>query len=210
MNAKKKDAWTFLLSLGVGFLFVFLLVGMMQQGRQAPAETLGTTVGKKMEDQPGMKLGERPAPSRLTDLEGRAVDPLAPGAGAPGSTILSFTSRRCPKCSDEAAVWKRLAERSGGLRTFVVSLDSDRQEVRRYAEAYELGELSVLYDATENGALGAFNIHVMPQYLVFDPQGRLVHRDLGYWSASYQSEGQRADAILAAARGRPQGAANER
>jgi hypothetical protein len=189
MNAKKKDAWILLLSVLVGFLIVFVLVGLARQSRQGSQMAVG-----RMEDQPGMKLGERPPRSPLKDLQGRTVDPFA---GAPGYTILCFTSRRCPKCSDEAAVWRNLTSRSNGVHTFVVSMESKPEEVGRYVEAYGLSDLSVLYDGEENAVLKAFNIHIMPQYLVFDLQRKLIHRDLGYISAKNLSARERADAILA-------------
>jgi hypothetical protein len=74
-------------------------------------------------------------------------------------------------------------------------------EVRRYVEAYKLGDLQVVYDTKVQGVFRAFNIHILPQYLVFDAQGTVIHRDLGFTSAKNVSSRERAESILAATKG---------
>lgn len=188
---KRKEAIGFTLSTLLGFLLVFVAaVGMHLRDHKEPM--FGT-----LEEAPGMKPGEVAAMSSLTDLEGRTVPLFGP---ASDYVVLSFTSRKCPGCSDEAPVWKTLSREGAAHRTrmFLVSADSNIQDIRRYLAAYDLSGVTTVYDP-KGKILESFKIELMPQYLLFDRNGRLIHREVGYSKATGVDPEKRAGRILAAA-----------
>lgn len=143
----------------------------------------------------GMKPGDLAKVSRLQDLQGRAVDLFGHGE----YVLLCFFSRTCPVCVDESEFWRvvRKVGQRRGVKTFLVTTDTTAEELRRYVQAYGIGDLPLLYDP--RGGLGErFKVDTVPQYLLFDSRGRLLHREIGGVEPEADLE-ERALSILAAA-----------
>jgi hypothetical protein len=110
----------------------------------------------------------------VTDLDGRAVTPLAPGAPA---TVLIFTAVDCPISDRYAPEVRRLAGRfaAAGVATWVVYANAGESPAaaRAHAAAFAYG----LPVALDPGGLLAdrARAEVTPEAALFDAAGRLVY-----------------------------------
>lgn len=115
------------------------------------------------------------AQTGVTDLDGRAVAPLAGGAPA---TVLVFTAVDCPISDRYAPEVRRLAARhaAAGVRFWLVYPNAGEKPAaaRAHAAAFDYG-LPVALDAA--GALAdRAGATVTPEVAVFDRAGALVYR----------------------------------
>ena len=178
-----------------GFLLT-LPVALWLRGRaQQPPPQQPMAFGT-FDEIPGLRPGDSVAATTLNGLEGENVDLLK---SEDGYLLLCFFSTECPKCADEAAVWKELIANGpqSQARTFLVATDKDLATLRGYLDAKGLGDLPVLFDP-EGNVESHFKIEFLPQYLLFDRTGKVVHRELGYISAVGMEPAERAQAILGA------------
>lgn len=116
----------------------------------------------------------RAQPSAVTDLDGRAVAPLAAGVPA---TVLVFTAVDCPISDRYAPEVRRLAGRfkAQGIATWIVYANAGERPAaaRDHAAAFAYG-LPVALDP--DGRLAALaQTTVTPEAAVFDAAGRLVY-----------------------------------
>jgi len=148
-------------------------------------------------------------PPAVTDLDGRAVEPL----GSRGvATVLIFTAVDCPISDRYAPEVRRLAARfaATGVRTWIVYANAGESPsaARAHAAAFAYG-LPVILDpdgvlADRAGAV------VTPEAAVFDRSGRRVYRgriddryvDFGV-DRPVPTTHDLADAVAAALDGRP-------
>jgi len=124
-----------------------------------------------------MQRGEIAGARSLTDLQGRPVELFG---GSDERVLLCFFSLSCSGCLEEAKVWRALvkARPRRHVRTFVVTADFSLEDIRRYVRLYDLDDLPVLYDP--QGRVSAhFKVQMVPQYLLFDPRGKLIDRFTG-------------------------------
>jgi hypothetical protein len=110
----------------------------------------------------------------VTDLDGRAVNPLAAGAPA---TALIFTAVDCPISDRYAPEVRRLASRfkAAGVATWIVYANAGESPAaaRAHAAAFAYG-LPVALD--RDGQLAAQGqTAVTPEAAVFDAAGRLAY-----------------------------------
>jgi peroxiredoxin len=150
-----------------------------------------------LDEVPGLEPGEVAILDTLTDLAGQPVDLRA---DSPYLLLCFFSSAICPGCSGEVPVWRSLAAQGKelGVRTVVVTTDTDLAAIRRYVEAYEIADLPVLYDPAGK-VFEKFQIQLLPQYILFNRRGKVLHRALGYSGVQGFEPAERAAAILAAA-----------
>jgi hypothetical protein len=110
----------------------------------------------------------------VTDLDGRAVAPLASGATA---TVLIFTAVDCPISDRYAPEVRRLAGRfaAAGVATWIVYANAGEipAAARAHADAFAYG-LPVALDADGHLASRA-GASVTPEAAVFDAAGRLAY-----------------------------------
>jgi hypothetical protein len=110
----------------------------------------------------------------VSDLDGRAVAPLAPG---PRATVLIFTAVDCPISDRYAPEVRRLAGRfaDAGVATWIVYANAGEvpAEARAHATAFAYG-LPVALDPDGHLAARA-DASVTPEAAVFDAAGRLVY-----------------------------------
>lgn len=114
---------------------------------------------------------QRPA---VTDLDGRPVMPLAPGARG---TVLIFTAVDCPISDRYAPEVRRLAGRfaAAGVATWIVYANAGEAPAaaRAHADAFAYG-LPVALDPDGHLA-GRAEASVTPESAVFDAAGRLAY-----------------------------------
>jgi len=145
---------------------------------------------------PTMQRGEIAGARSLTDLQGRPVELF----GGPNERVLlCFFSLSCSGCLEEAKVWRALVQAGAHrhVRTFVVTADLSLEDIRRYVQLYNLGNLPVLYDA-QGHVTEHFKVQMVPQYLLFDPHGKLINRFIG----DSERQGLTADEMVRAILGR--------
>ena len=116
-------------------------------------------------------------PTRVLDLEGRAVNPLHPPAGVV-ATVLVFTTTDCPVANRYAPEIKRLADRfrDRGVRFWLVyPVPGDTAAVvRTHLSTFAYGLPAVRDTALE--LVAASGVTVTPEVAVADAQGRFVYR----------------------------------
>lgn len=116
----------------------------------------------------------------VTDLDGRAVDPLAAGDGT-RVTVLVFTRTDCPVANQMAPEIERVRTRflRRGVRMWMVYLDPDEplDRIRQHQREYSLGA-PALRDAGHQ-LVGLTGVRVTPEAAVYvhdSASPRLVYR----------------------------------
>lgn len=179
------------LSVTLGFLLTLpVALWLRQRGLEDGQQP---KIGS-IESIPGIKPGESVRVRSFRDLQGGVVDPWK----RENYVILSFFSASsCPKCGEEAELWKNLVARGEQRDTaaFFVATDTDPRAISGFLEANGLSGMPVLYDPKGN-VFEHFKIQFLPQYLLFDATGKLIHRDLGYTGARGLEPAERARKIL--------------
>lgn len=192
MKRSTLENWAVLAFGLIGFSLVVLgYIGVQRHQRRPQSRIVGN-----LQEAPGLRPGDSARISTLQDLDGKPVRLY----GDRDYSVLCFFSVLCAKCFDEIEVWRRLAAADGSrsLRTFLLSVDTDPQKIRKSLAAYGIADLPVLYDPADH-LRENFRIQVMPQYLVLDRQGKVLHRELGYLETLGLTAERRAQSILAAA-----------
>ncbi len=128
---------------------------------------------------------------RTPTLDGPAV---VLGEVAPGTRQVLFVyNTQCPFCLASIPAWQRIAGRLRGnpaATVVAVSLDS-AEATRRYAQQHGLRYPSAILLDARTASLFRFNN--VPQTLVIDERGRVMHSRVGLLQ-----EGPAADSVLAA------------
>lgn len=192
---KLSSSQSLFLTVLVGFLLTLpVALWLRNQAPKPPAEQPPAV--DRPDQVPGIKPGESGKAMSLNDLQGGVTDLLK---SEDGYLLLCFFSTDCPKCAEEAVVWKQVIAEGPrrNARAFLVAADKDLGVLRKYLAANGLGDMPVLYDP-KGGVESHFKIHFLPQYLLFDSTGKVVHREVGYSSALGIEPAQRAQAILGA------------
>lgn len=112
----------------------------------------------------------------LSDLDGRPVELFDGRRGV----VLCFFTLACPGCVDEGEAWRDLAAlgRQRDVRVFAVTANASPDEIRQFAKANAIEDLPILYDPAGK-LFERFRVEGVPQYLLFDRQGRMVYRSIG-------------------------------
>ena len=138
---------------------------------------------------PGVSVGDVVALPELSTLDGTPAS--LKGLAENHMLCVVFTTE-CAACTDDAPLWQALSVEAEKHHTAfrVLSLDDDRERIKRFAEAYEFANLPVLFDPNHQELLNALKISFVPQYLLLSSSGRVLGRWLGaqqYDPAKHQS-----------------------
>lgn len=142
---------------------------------------------------PGLRAGEPATMRALSDLDGRPVELFDGQHG----TVLCFFTLTCPGCVEEGEAWRDLTAlgRQRNVRVFAVTANASPEEIRRFAKANAVEDLPILYDPAGK-LFERFRVEGVPQYLLFDRQGRMVYRSVGDSAPQGFTPHQRAQEIL--------------
>lgn len=93
--------------------------------------------------------------------------------------LCAFFSTACPGCVKDSELWKDLnVEATKKKIAFhLISVDNDRDRVKRFVEAYNIDTLPILLLRDQNAQ--TFKIDYVPQYLLLTSSGKVVKRWMG-------------------------------
>lgn len=153
-------------------LLVLKVAPRVFQSRSPNAPTAGPA---------GLSVGEVVDLPELATLDG---SPASLKGLAENQMLCVVFTTRCSECSEEAPLWQALSAEAAKHHTAfrMVSLDDDRDRVKRFAEAYEFTNLPVLFDPNHQKLSRALKITFVPQYLLLSSSGRV----LGRWTGLQQ------------------------
>ena len=122
----------------------------------------------------GLAEGEVVTLPQLTNLAGETVNLLSPGNER---VLCVFVSNRCPGCTRDADLWRELQkEASNRAADFhLVNVSDDRDQIENFVTTYNLQQLSMLFDP-EQKVGPQLKVGFVPQYILFDRSGRVLHR----------------------------------
>ena len=122
----------------------------------------------------GLTAGEVVALPQLTTLAG---DTVSLGSLGKERLLCVFISTRCPGCTRDAELWQDLqqeaARRHAGF--YLINVSDERAEVEKFVAAYNLEELSILFDPTHKVG-PQLKVGFAPQYILFNRSGQVLHR----------------------------------
>lgn len=122
----------------------------------------------------GLTAGEMVALPQLTTLAGETV---SLGNLGKKRLLCVFISSRCPGCTRDAELWQELDKEAGRRDTsfYVIDVSDERAEVERLVSAYNLQQLSILFDPTHKVG-PELKVGFVPQYILFNENGQVLHR----------------------------------
>jgi peroxiredoxin len=137
------------------------------------------------EGRAGLAIGEAVELPELSTLDG---SPASLKGLAENYMLCAVFTTKCSGCAQDAPLWQDLAAEAKKRHTAfrMISLDDDRDRVKRFAEAYEFANLSVLFDPNHQKLAQAWKITFVPQYLLLSSSGRV----LGRWEGIQRLEPQ--------------------
>lgn len=122
----------------------------------------------------GLNVGETVDLPQLTTPGGEIVDLSRVGKER---LLCVFISTRCPGCTRDAELWQELnreaVKRNAGF--YLIDVSDERAEVERFVAAYNLQQLSILFDPTHKVG-PQLKVGFVPQYILFAQNGYVVHR----------------------------------
>jgi peroxiredoxin len=122
----------------------------------------------------GLNVGETVDLPQLTTPGGEIVDLSRVGKER---LLCVFISTRCPGCTRDAELWQELnreaVKRNAGF--YLIDVSDERAEVERFVAAYNLQQLSILFDPTHKVG-PQLKVGFVPQYILFAQNGHVVHR----------------------------------
>lgn len=122
----------------------------------------------------GLTSGEVVVLPQLSTLGGETIN-----LGSSGSERLLcvFISTHCPGCTRDAVLWQELHKEAATRDTafYLIDVNDERDEVDRFVIAYNLQQLSILYDPTHKVG-PQLKVGFVPQYILFNRNGEVVHR----------------------------------
>jgi peroxiredoxin len=122
----------------------------------------------------GLSAGEVVALPQLATLTGDTVNL---GSLGRERLLCVFISTRCPGCTRDAELWQELdkeaARREAGF--YLINVSDERAEIERFVSAYNLQQLSILYDPTHKVG-PQLKVGFVPQYILFNRNGQVLHR----------------------------------
>jgi len=122
----------------------------------------------------GLSEGEVVTFPQLTSLAGE-TGKLGPTGK--DRLLCVFISNRCPGCTRDAELWRELHKEAPkrGTAFFLINIGDERAEVEQFVAAYNLQQLSVLFDPGHR--IGPqFKVGLIPQYILFDGNGQVLRR----------------------------------
>lgn len=122
----------------------------------------------------GLNVGETITLPQLTTVNGDSVDLSRLGKER---LLCVFISTRCPGCTRDAELWQELNQEAAKRNTgfYVIDVSDEQVEVERFVNAYNLQQLSILFDPTHKVG-PQLKVGFVPQYILFAQNGQVVHR----------------------------------
>lgn len=122
----------------------------------------------------GLTAGEVVELPRLTTLAGDAV---SLGNLGKERLLCVFISTRCPGCTQDAELWQDLNQEAArrGAGFYLVNVSDERAEIARFIAAYNLQQLSILFDPTQKVG-PKLKVGFVPQYILFNGNGQVLRR----------------------------------
>jgi peroxiredoxin len=122
----------------------------------------------------GLTAGEVVALPQLTTLAGDTVSLASLGKER---LLCVFVSTRCPGCTRDAELWQELnreaARRDASF--YLINVSDERADVEKFVAAYNLQQLTILFDPTHKVG-PQLKVNFVPQYILFDRNGHVLHR----------------------------------
>ena len=122
----------------------------------------------------GLSAGEVVTLPQLTTLAGDTVSLGSLGKERP---LCVFISTHCPGCTRDAELWQDLSQEAvrRGAGFYLIDVSDERSEIERFVVAYNLQQLSVLFDPTRKVG-PQLKVNFVPQYILFNGKGQVLHR----------------------------------
>lgn len=122
----------------------------------------------------GLNAGEVVTLPQLTTLAG---DTVSLGSLGKERLLCVFISTHCPGCTRDAELWQDLKQEAvrRGAGFYLIDVSDDRPEIERFVVAYNLQQLSVLFDPTRKVG-PQLKVGFVPQYILFNGKGQVLHR----------------------------------
>jgi len=136
----------------------------------------------------GLNVGEMVVLPQLTTSGGDIVNLSKLGKER---LLCVFISTRCPGCTRDAELWQELnreaVKRNAGF--YLIDVSDERAELERFVTAYNLQQLSILFDPTHKVG-PQLKVGFVPQYVLFAQDGQVVHRwdGIRHYDESVSSE----------------------
>jgi peroxiredoxin len=122
----------------------------------------------------GLTAGEVVALPQLSTLAG---DTVSLGSLEKERLLCVFISTRCPGCTRDAELWRELDKEAARRNAsfYLINVSDERAEVERFVAAYDLQQLSILFDPTHKVG-PKLKVGFVPQYILFNRNGQVLHR----------------------------------
>ena len=122
----------------------------------------------------GLTAGEVVALPQLTTLAG---DTVKLGNLGKEPLLCVFISTRCAGCTRDGELWQDLNREaaSRGASFYLIDVSDERAEIDRFVAAYNLQQLSILFDPTHKVG-PRLKVNFVPQYILFKGNGEVLHR----------------------------------
>ena len=122
----------------------------------------------------GLTAGEVVTLPQLTTLAGNTI---SLGSLGKERLLCVFVSTRCPGCTRDAELWQELDKEAArrNARFYLIDVTDDRAEVERFVAAYNLQQLSILFDPAHKVG-PQLKVGFVPQYILFNGNGQVLHR----------------------------------
>lgn len=122
----------------------------------------------------GLTAGEVVALPQLTTLGG---DRVSLGSLGKERLLCVFISTHCPGCTRDTELWQDLNHEAArrGASFYLVNISDDRAEIERFVTAYNLQQLSILFDPTHKVG-PQLKVGFIPQYILFNGNGQVLRR----------------------------------
>jgi peroxiredoxin len=139
-----------------------------------PNAVITNNPGDTLEGVGGLTAGEVVTLPQLTTLAG---DSVSLGSLGKERLLCVFISTRCPGCTRDAQLWQDLTQeavrRNAGF--YIINVSDERADIERFVRAYNLQQLSVLFDPTHKVG-PRLKVGFVPQYILFNRDGQVLHR----------------------------------
>lgn len=152
----------------------YLVVHRSRNVDPRPSAAKTTDQQDTLEGVGGLTAGEIVALPQLTTLTG---DTVSLGSLGRERLLCVFISTRCPGCTRDAELWQDLNQEAArrGASFYLINVSDERAEIERFVAAYNLQQLSILFDPTHKVG-PQLKVGFVPQYILFSANGQVLRR----------------------------------
>ena len=152
----------------------YLVVHRSRNVDPRPSAAKTTDQQDTLEGVGGLTAGEIVALPQLTTLTG---DTVSLGSLGRERLLCVFISTRCPGCTRDAELWQDLNQEAArrGASFYLINVSDERAEIERFVTAYNLQQLSILFDPTHKVG-PQLKVGFVPQYILFSANGQVLRR----------------------------------